>query len=256
MSSRDYSHHFSVHNVPFGIGSSKCHPRPQAVTRLGNSVLFLHDCHTSSQFEDIDGLPLSVFSNETLNEFAALAKSVQQQVRKAIQDRCHNGAFDVSKVPQASVADIAEVQMHMPVRVGDFAGECPLHQAPFATDLLTYQTPDYSCSLEHVKNAGRIIINDERPPPAFFNFPIAYQGRASSVIVSGTDVERPLGQYVDKSATTNPKPVVYGPSRAVDYELEFAAIVGKPLPMRQRLNAIDADEHIFGFVVLNDWSGK
>ncbi len=125
-----------------------------------------------------------------------------------------------------------------------------------ATNFWTYQIPDYSCSLEHVKNAGRIIINDERPPPAFFNFPIAYQGRASSVIVSGTDVERPLGQYVDKTATTNPKPVLYGPSRAVDYELEFAAIVGKPLPMRQRLNAVDADEHIFGFVVLNDWSGK
>jgi fumarylacetoacetase len=129
MASRDYSHHFSVHNVPFGIGSSKTHPRPQAVTRLGNSVLFLHDCHTSSLFEDIDGLPLSVFSNDTLNEFAALAKSVQQQVRKAIQDICNNGAFDVSKLPQASVADIAEVQMHMPVRVGDFAGECPQHQA-------------------------------------------------------------------------------------------------------------------------------
>lgn len=107
-----------------------------------------------------------------------------------------------------------------------------------------------------MKNAGRIIINDERPPPAFFNFPIAYQGRASSVIVSGTDVERPLGQYRDKSAAAEPKPVVYGPSRAVDYELEFAAIIGRPLSMRQRVNAVDADEHIFGFVVLNDWSGK
>ncbi len=74
--------------------------------------------------------------------------------------------------------------------------------------------------------------------------------------MSGIDIERPQGQYLDKSAATNPKPVIYGPSRAVDYELEFAAIVGKPLLMRQRLNAVDADDHIFGFVVLNDWSGK
>ena len=256
MTSPDYSHHFSVYNVPFGIGSSKSHPRPQAVTRVRNSVLFLHDCHRSGLFENIDGLPLNIFSNDTLNEFAALAKSVQQQVRQAIQYRCNDGVLDVSKLSQASVENITEVQMHMPVRVGDFAGECPSAPSPFPTNLLTYQTLDYSCSLEHVKNAGRIIINDERPPPAFFNLPIAYQGRASSVIVSGTDVERPLGQYVDKSATTNPKPVLYGSSRAVDYELEFAAIVGKPLPMRQRLNAVDADEHIFGFVVLNDWSGK
>lgn len=78
-------------------------------------------------------------------------------------------------------------------------------------------------------------------------------------MVSGTDVERPLGQYRDKSAPTaanEPKPVVYGPSKAVDYELEFAAIIGKPLAMGKRLNAVDADEHIFGFVILNDWSGE
>lgn len=68
-----------------------------------------------------------------------------------------------------------------------------------------------------------------------------------------------MGQYRDKSAPTaadEPKPVVFGASKAVDYELEFAAIIGKPLGMRQRLNAVDAAEHIFGFVVLNDWSGK
>lgn len=68
-----------------------------------------------------------------------------------------------------------------------------------------------------------------------------------------------MGQYRDKSApvaANEPPPVVYGPSKAVDYEMEFAAIIGKPLPMRQRLNAVDADEHIFGFVVMNDWSGK
>lgn len=116
------------------------------------------------------------------------------------------------------------------------------------------QRKDFSCSLEHVKNAGRIIINDERPPPAFFNLPIVYQGRASSVVVSGTPIERPLGQFRDK--TTPGAPVVFGASRAVDYELELAAVIGKPLEMRQRLKANEADNHIFGFVVLNDWSGK
>lgn len=118
---------------------------------------------------------------------------------------------------------------------------------------------DFSCSLEHVKNAGRIIINDERPPPAFFNLPIGYQGRAGSIVVSGTDIERPLGQYRDKTAepaSNGQLPIVYGPSRALDYEMEFAAIIGKPLPMNARLNAVDVDEHIFGFALLNDWSCK
>ncbi|KAK4119836.1 hypothetical protein N657DRAFT_674657 [Parathielavia appendiculata] len=236
MASPDYAHHFSIRNVPFGIASSKLHPNLQAATRLGNSVIFLNDCHEAGLFEGIDGLPPGVFANETLNEFAAYSKTICRHVRQAIQNAYQKG--DASEFPSGSVEDITQVQMHMPVRVGDFA------------------VIDFSCSLEHVKNAGRIIINDERPPPAFFNFPIAYQGRASSVVVSGTDIERPMGQYRDKTAAGEPKPVVFGPSRAVDYELEFAAIIGKPLPMRQRLNAVDADEHIFGFVILNDWSAR
>jgi len=120
--------------------------------------------------------------------------------------------------------------------------------------------PDFSCSLHHVKNAGRIIINDARPPPAFFNLPIGYQGRASSIVVSGTDIHRPNGQYRDKTASDilegSLPPVVYGPSRACDYEMEFAAVIGKPLGMNEGVKALDVDEYIFGFVLLNDWSGE
>lgn len=110
-----------------------------------------------------------------------------------------------------------------------------------------------------MKNAGRVVVNDERPPPAFFHLPIAYAGRASSIVASGTPIQRAIGQFYDKTApmtTAGTPPVVCGPSRQMDYELEFAAIVGKPLAMNQGLNAKDADEYIFGFVILNDWSGK
>jgi fumarylacetoacetase len=115
--------------------------------------------------------------------------------------------------------------------------------------------------LEHVKNAGRIIINNEAPPPAFFNFPIGYQGRASSIMVSGSEIVRPMGQFrrkatMSESNMTPEMAVIYGPSAAVDYEVEFAAVIGKSLPMWQRLNASEADDYIFGFVLLNDWSGE
>jgi fumarylacetoacetase len=79
------------------------------------------------------------------------------------------------------------------------------------------------------------------------------------VVVSGTPIQRPIGQFYDKTAPVaagEVPPVVCGPSRQMDYELEFAAIVGKPLGMNKGLNAKEADEHIFGFVILNDWSGK
>lgn len=106
---------------------------------------------------------------------------------------------------------------------------------------------------------GRLFQNDPTPPPSFYHYPGGYGGRAASVAISGAPVERPVAKYYDISAKTEPgepKPVVFGPSQMMDYELEFAAIIGKPLAMRHRLNAVDADEHIFGFVVLNDWSGE
>ena len=96
-----------------------------------------------------------------------------------------------------------------------------------------------------------MVIKDDRAPPAFFHFPIGYQSRASSIVVSGTDIERPIGQYWSPAGDGS---VVTGPSAKVDYELEFATVVGKPLPRGKRLLAKEADEHIFGFVLLNDWS--
>ncbi|CAK7219726.1 hypothetical protein SBRCBS47491_003947 [Sporothrix bragantina] len=233
-STPDYAGHFSDRNIPFGIASSATHPSPQAATRIGNSVIFLNDLAKDGLFASAAGLTNGVLAESTLNSFAALPQSVHTAVRAAVGD-AYRKQNDLSHFPTASIVDIADVTMHMPVHVGDFS--------------------DFSCSLEHVKNAGRIIINNGAPPPAFFNLPIAYQGRASSVVISGTPIERPMGQFRDRSNLEKPT-IVYGASRQMDYEMEFAAIVGKPLPMRKRLRAADADEHIFGFVVLNDWSAR
>ncbi|UPK90534.1 hypothetical protein LCI18_001469 [Fusarium solani-melongenae] len=125
--------------------------------------------------------------------------------------------------------------------------------------LLIFEMLDFSCGLNHVQNAGQIMIGQRSAPPSFYKFPMCYQGRASSVVVSGTPIERPVGHFWDNSerhASAKDRPVVFGPSRKLDYEVEVAAIVRKPLPMGARLNATDADDHIFGFVLMNDWSGE
>lgn len=90
-------------------------------------------------------------------------------------------------------------------------------------------------------------------PPAGPYYPIGYNGRASSVRVSGTPVTRPWGQYYKQGSATE---VVFGPSQSFDFELEMAAIVGKPSKLGERVSIEDADEHIFGLVLLNDWSGE
>jgi fumarylacetoacetase len=230
MTSPDYSNHFSLANIPFGIASSPKHLTPQCVTRLENTVIFLGDLQQSGLFVKVAGLPEGVFSKSTLNEFAALPKTIHRAVRAVLQDTLTN------QLPENSTEDIGAVNLHLPVSVGGFT--------------------DFSCSLHHVRNAGRAILNDESPPPGFFNFPIGYNGRSSTVVVSGTPIVRPKGHFFDRTATSEKKPIIYGPCRAMDYELEVGVIVGKSVPKLQEVNAKDADEHIFGMVILNDWSGE
>ncbi|VZH97278.1 unnamed protein product [Fusarium fujikuroi] len=233
MAATDFAHHFTEKNIPFGIASSESHNTPQAVTRLGNTVIFLSDL-VEQLFKDVEGLSRGVFNEETLNSFAALPKTVHQNVRKQIQQAHRHKGLD--GFPTSSKEDITAVTMHLPVEIKDFA--------------------DFSCSLDHVINAGRIVVNNGTPPPGFFKFPVGYQGRTGSIVVSGTDIERPYGQFKNPAAAEGDDPITYAPSQKVDYEVELAAVVGKPLAMRQRLHAKDAEEHIFGFVILNDWSAR
>lgn len=120
--------------------------------------------------------------------------------------------------------------MHLPLAVGGFT--------------------DFSCSTEHLLNASEAMTGARSLPPAALHYPIGYGGRASSVVVSGTDIARPLGQYSDSGGN-----VVFGPSRAVDFELEMAAVIGCPSRLGEPIPIDEADEHVFGVVLLNDWSG-
>ncbi|KAJ5851430.1 uncharacterized protein N7529_010815 [Penicillium soppii] len=230
MTSPEYSSHFSLANIPFGVASSQEHPSPRCVTRLENTVIFLDVLQQTGAFAKVAGLPNDVFDQSTLNEFATLPKSIQREVRTTLQVAL------TKKLPPNSTEDVSAVTLHMPVSVGGFT--------------------DFSCSLHHVRNAGRAILNDETPPPGFFNFPIGYNGRASTLVVSGTPIVRPKGHTIDRAAATEKKPISFGPSKAMDYELEVGVIVGKPVPRVQGVNARDADEHIFGMVILNDWSAR
>ncbi|KAK1833043.1 hypothetical protein QBC39DRAFT_381083 [Podospora conica] len=234
MTPTGYAHHFSADNVPFGIASSTTHAKPQAVTRLGDDVIFLDSLASRGFFSGVDGLPAAIFQHATLNEFAKLPRAIHTAVRETIRSVFREGGIDA--FGKDAVEPVESVTMSLPVHTGDFT--------------------DFSCSLAHVQNAQRIVTGKEGTPPAFYHYPVGYQGRASSLVVSGTDVERPLGQYRVRGASTPENEVVYAPTAALDYELEFAAVIGKPLPMRQRVTAVDAAEHIFGFVLLNDWSAR
>jgi fumarylacetoacetase len=221
-----YASHFGISNIPFGIASSSLHSHPQCVSRFEDNVIFLAEIPSLSE-----GLvPAAILSQSTLNDFAALPRSVHQELRKRIQQLLQ----DPSQIPANALEPISSVLMALPVRSGDFS--------------------DFSCSSDHVMNASEAMTGTRSHPPSFYHQPVGYAGRCSSLDVSGTAQERPLGQFW--AGKPGESEIVFGPSRRMDFELEVGAIVGKPLGRRERLLAKDASDHLFGFVLLNDWSGE
>lgn len=224
-----YTSHFGINNIPYGIASSSKRSNPQAATRIGDDVVFLAELARHSSFNSIAlDLP-ALFSQPTLNAFAAQSQEVQSRVRTLIQE-----AYNAALHAPAS-EPITAVTLHVPVSIGDFT--------------------DYSASANHVLNAGEAIMGVRSFPPAFHKYPVGYAGRCSSIAISGTPITRPLGQYIE-DYTAAEKNIIFGASRALDYELEIGAIVGRPVEPGSLLEARDADQHIFGLVLVNDWSAR
>lgn len=224
-----YASHFGPNNIPYGIASSAKRKQPQAVTRIGDDVIFLAELTTHEAFKAIGADLPSLFTQPTLNAFASQSAKIHSAVRTAIQDAYHNSLYT------SASENLSDVTLHLPIAIGDFT--------------------DYSASANHVLNAGEAIQGVRSFPPAFHKYPVGYAGRCSSVAVSGTQITRPLGQYVE-DYTAAEKEIIFGASRALDYELEIGAIVGRPVEPGTYLAAKDADEHIFGLVLVNDWSAR
>ena len=226
-----YSSHFGINNIPFGIASSSTHPDPACVTRINDNVIFLDKL--SGALSGVPDLPKEVFRQSTLNAFAALSPSTHQEVRRCLQSALGDDEA-LSKLTKDAVEAIDRVTMHLPVDTGDFT--------------------DFSCSHHHVQNAAEAMTGKRSAPPAFFHMPIGYAGRCSSLDISGTPVERPIGQFW--AGKPGESDVVFGPCKRMDYELELGCIVGRPLARRDKVLASNADEHIFGYVLVNDWSAR
>ncbi|RDW85617.1 hypothetical protein BP5796_03942 [Coleophoma crateriformis] len=225
-----YADHFSIDNIPFGIGSSEFHSRETVVTRLEDTVFFLDELAEAGVFKILKDETVKTFSEPTVNNFAALQKSEQLATRKAIQALFANGLESLRSLPPQSYSSIAETRLYLPLAIGDFT--------------------DFSCSRDHVLNASEAVFKKRELPPGFEYFPVGYTARTSSIVISGTKIKRPKGQYRDGEK------VVFGPTRRLDYELEVACVIGKGNKLGDSIRVEDADEHIFGLVLLNDWSAR
>lgn len=226
---------FPIQNLPFGIFSTDGKNTRVGVA-IGDHVLDLSVLAEESFFDDVAIEDLSVFYEEVLNPFISLGKSVTNAVRERVSDllnQTNSELRDNERVRKDALIPMSRVQMHMPVKVGDYT--------------------DFYSSEEHARNVGSMFRDpDNALLPNWKHLPVGYHGRSSSIVVSGTDITRPKGQSKPKEAD---KPD-FGPSKLLDFELEMAFITGKETKMGESVSTANAEEYIFGFVIFNDWSAR
>lgn len=218
---------FPIQNLPFGVFSQGDGPRRVGVA-IGDMILDLTALEQAGTLVPAPGE--WVFGDGVLNPFMALPQAVWSRTRARIAellDAETGGPEGETLVPQA------EVTMHLPIFVRSFT--------------------DFYASREHASNVGSMFRGpDNALMPNWLHLPVGYNGRASTVVVSGTEIRRPNGQLKAPDAEAPH----FGPCRRLDIELEMGAIVGTPSKMGRPLSTEEAYDAIFGYVLLNDWSAR
>ncbi|NDG53135.1 MAG: fumarylacetoacetase [Flavobacteriia bacterium] len=218
---------FPIQNIPFGIAfidNSKF-----GVSRIGDTVINLSKLYELGAFQSI--LSENYFDKGFLNDFLKKKKSDWRSVRNRISE-IFTDENNKDKYTSA-LYDLQDVEMCMPVKVGDYT--------------------DFYSSRQHAYNVGCMFRDpDNALLPNWLHIPVGYHGRASSIILSGTDIYRPKGQQLPLDA----KAPVFGPCKLLDFELEMAFITGEGKPLGDSISIDEAEDYIFGMVIFNDWSAR
>ncbi|MCC8963405.1 fumarylacetoacetase [Bradyrhizobium sp. Pear76] len=224
---------FPIQNLPYGVFSSKDGLAPRVGVAIGDYVLDLWELEQDSR---LDVGPLGVFSQPSLNAFMALGPKVWSATRARISELLrsdHPELRDNRELRARALVPMADVRLHMPFAVSGYT--------------------DFYSSKEHATNVGVMFRGkDNALQPNWLHMPIGYNGRASTVVVGGTKVRRPRGQLKPPTADVPS----FGPCKRLDFELEMGVVVGQASPMGEMLTEKQAEEMIFGFVILNDWSAR
>ncbi|MFC5409521.1 fumarylacetoacetase [Larkinella bovis] len=216
--------------LPYGIFSTDG-SAPRVGVRLDDQILDLAMVGRLGFFDDL-GFDRAVFEKPVLNDFMALGKPVWQAVRQRLLALLTQPEKPLDAFADWVLFPASRATLHLPMRIGDYT--------------------DFYASEEHATNVGRMFRPQGDPLlPNWKHLPVAYHGRASSIVVSGTPIKRPAGQFPGPDQQP-----VFGPSQALDFELELGIVIGKPSRLGEPVSIADAEDHVFGFVLFNDWSAR
>jgi fumarylacetoacetase len=231
--------HFPIQNLPYGVFRPKRGGPPRAGAALGDTVVDLAVLECERLIDvAVPGSTASesLFNRPSLNAFMSRGRSVWERVREQLSQLVRHDEprlRDDAALRSKALIPMADVEMLLPAEIGDYT--------------------DFYSSREHATNVGAMLRGPENAlMPNWLHLPVAYHGRASSVVVSGTDLKRPCGQTKSDVA---PGPT-FGSSRAMDFELEMGFFIGPGNALGQPIAVEQAAEHIFGVVLVNDWSAR
>src|ERR1043165_511079 len=225
---------FPIQNLPFGIFKTK-DSSPRVGVAIGDYILDLAAVANAGLFKSIN-FDTGILSQNVLNSFISLGKPVTNAVRELVSDLLNAGNRELQEnagLRMKALVKQSDAQMLMPVYVPNYT--------------------DFYSSREHATNVGTMFRDPANALlPNWLHLPVGYHGRASSIVVSGTPIHRPKGQTKADDAE---KPS-FGPCRLLDFELEVAFITGKQTALGESVSTAQAEDHIFGLVLFNDWSAR
>lgn len=235
-SANDAACDFPIQNLPFGVFSTAQQTHARVGVAIGDQVVDLAALHDAGLL----GLPAvareNVFARAALNDFIALGRDAWRSVRVQLSSLLAKDTAalrDDAALRARAFVKLADAKLHLPVEIPGYT--------------------DFYSSKEHATNVGSMFRDPKNALlPNWSEMPIGYNGRASSVVVSGTPVRRPNGQL---KLPDQDRPV-FGACRKLDIELETGFIVGRGNALGEPIACEDAEAHIFGMVLLNDWSAR
>jgi len=231
-------HDFPIQNLPFGVFTTES-SGPRLAVAIGDYAFDLYAAHQYHFFEDIPELASvepKVFRRRSLNAFLRLGRPVWRAVRQRVSELLRHDNHELrdnAEAVRACLVRQRDITMLRPVKPQNYT--------------------DFYSSIEHATNVG-IMFRDPANAllPNWRHIPIGYHGRISSIVASGTPIRRPNGQ---RKAPDEALPT-FGPSRQLDFELEMAFIVGQSTELGQPVPIAQAEDHIFGLCLFNDWSAR
>ncbi len=225
---------FPIQNLPYGAFSTTAYPAPRVGVAIGDFILDLAVLENEGLIEVSPAY--GVFAQASLNAFMALGPKIWSKTRAGISELLrHDNPHlrDNKELRSRALIPMRDAKLHLPIAVSGYT--------------------DFYSSKEHATNVGVMFRGkDNALQPNWLYMPIGYNGRASTVVVSGTEVKRPRGQL----KPPNFEVPSFAPCKRLDFELEMGVVVGQPSAMGGMLSEQQAEEMIFGFVLLNDWSAR